>query len=113
MIVFSRGQGDVLYRVSASGGVATPVTTLEASRGEAAHYWPQFLPDGRHFVYSSISYARENNGINVGSLDVQESKRLVNVESSVAYVAPGYLLFVRDGTLSAQPFDARQLQLIR
>jgi eukaryotic-like serine/threonine-protein kinase len=111
VIVFSRGQGDGLYRVSASGGVATPVTTLEAARGETGHYWPQFLPDGRHFVYFSISSARENNGINLGSLDAQQSKRLINVDSSVAYVAPGYLLFVRDGTLLAQPFDARQLQL--
>src|ERR1700674_4763014 len=100
-----------LSRVSESGGNATPVTTLDASRSETGHLWPQFLPDGKHFLYFAQSSKAENNAIYVASLDSKEKKLLLNVSSNHVYVSPGYLLFHRQGTLMAQPFDADRLQL--
>jgi hypothetical protein len=51
VIVFGRANVDGLYRVSAAGGEPARLTMLDASKQEGGHYWPQFLPDGRHFLY--------------------------------------------------------------
>jgi len=100
-----------IYRVSASGGTITPVTTLDASRQENFHAWPYFLPDGKHFLYFAHSTKTENDAIYVGSLDSKERKLLLNANSNAVYVSPGYILFNREGTLMAQPFDAERMQL--
>jgi Tol biopolymer transport system component/predicted Ser/Thr protein kinase len=104
-----------LYRVSASGGVATPATQLDASRHESSHRWPWFLPDGRHFLYLAFGLGTatptEGDGIFLGALDSAEKRLLVSSRSNAAYVDPGYLLFLREGSLMAQPFDAKRLQL--
>jgi eukaryotic-like serine/threonine-protein kinase len=100
-----------IQRVSAAGGSATPVTTLDASRSEDIHAWPHFLPDGTHFLFFAHSAKPENNGIYVGSVESQERKLLLNANSNAVYVDPGYLLYHRNGTLMAQPFDAERIQL--
>ena len=99
-----------IYRVSAAGGTAAPVTTLDASRQEAFHFWPYFLPDGKHFLYFAHSTKTENDAIYVGSLDSKERKLLLNANSNAVYVSPGYILFNREGTLMAQPFDAERMR---
>jgi Tol biopolymer transport system component len=111
VVLFVSNNG-TLARVAESGGTITPVTTLDASRSESAHLWPYFLPDGRHFLYLAESIGRpENNAIFVGSLDSKDRKLLVKVSSNPIYVNAGYLLYNRQGTLMAQPFDADRLQL--
>ena len=96
-----------LYRVPAAGGPATPVTTLEKSRGETVHNWAQFLPDNRHFLYLARSTQAEHEGVvYLGSLDGSPPTRLFAADSQATYAAPGYLLYMRAGTLVAQPFDA-------
>ncbi len=100
---------DVIYRLSASGGMAIPVTALDSSRHEGAHRWPQFLPDGRHFLYLALF---EDYGINVGSLDSKETKRILNTDSNVVYAPPGHLLYVREGTLLAQQFDTKRFEVV-
>ena len=109
-----------LMRVPSNGGSASPLTTLNSSRGEVRHVLPSFLPDGRHFIYVRSSNKPENYGIYIGSLDAapeeQDSKPLLGTKFGAAYVpspgaGPGQLLFVRDGKLFAQPFDARRLEL--
>ncbi len=120
MIVFSdRLVG--LFRVPASGGVPVPITALDPARRETIHYAPSFLPDGRHFVYTRRSRDKTRSAIYLGSVDVkpeqQSSQLLVNSNWNPEYtpsVDPGigYLLFVREGTLMAQPFDNRRLELI-
>ena len=47
-----------LLRVRETGGPASPLTTLDASRKEEFHLLPTFLPDGRHFVYCGFLRAR-------------------------------------------------------
>jgi len=101
-----------VHRVDAAGGVATPITTLDASRKEIAHLWPYFLPDGKHFLFLALTTDQENNAIYVASLDSQEKKLLLNAESTVVYAPPGYLLFQREGILMAQPFDAQRIELM-
>jgi Tol biopolymer transport system component len=110
-IVFGPDNRVVLLRVSASGGSAQPVTVLDSERRENSHRWPHFLPDGRHFLYTARSDVKENTGIYVGSLDSKDRTWLVEAQSSAVYAPPGYLLFVREGTLLAQRFDASTLRL--
>jgi len=102
-----------LYRVSASGGLPTPVTRFDPSRGETSHRWPFFLPDGKRFLYLVASFGgeREKTGIYVGSLDSKEEKFLLRANSSLAYAPPGYLLFLRERNLVAQPFNAKGIRI--
>ena len=112
VIIFTkRGATGGLHRIPATGGEAVPVTTLDEARKETGHAWPHFLPDGRHFLFLARNSQRENSAIYVGALDSKETKRLVSVDSSMAYAPPGYLLYVRDNTLMAQTFDADRLEL--
>jgi eukaryotic-like serine/threonine-protein kinase len=109
VIIFGGSEG--LQRVSTAGGPVSRVTTADEARMERYHMWPQFLPDGRHFLYLVQSGLPEVQGIYVGSLDSHDSKRLLPAGSKAAYVSPGYLLFAPEGTLMAQSFDADRLQL--
>jgi len=111
VIVFSLDPFGPLYRVSAAGGEPIPVTALDQSRLETSHRWPYFLPDGRHFLYFVRSSQAESGGIFVGSLDGKETKRLLATTLNAAYAPPGFLLFLRNETLMAQPFDSKELQL--
>ncbi|MCA1629555.1 MAG: protein kinase, partial [Acidobacteria bacterium] len=110
VIIFGDTSGP-LYRVSASGGEPTPVMPLDQSRLESSHRWPQFLPDGRHFLYFVRSGQIESRGVYVGSLDSKETKRLIPTALNATYAPPGLLLFMREETLMAQKFDAEKLEL--
>jgi eukaryotic-like serine/threonine-protein kinase len=108
-----------LLRVSAAGGTASPLTKVDPSRNERVHALPSFLPDGRHFLYYRNSVTPENAGTYIGSLDAdpgkQDSRQLLAAVSAQyapsADSSPGQLLFLRDGILLSQSFDATRLQL--
>jgi len=100
-----------LSRVSQAGGQPTPVTTLDQSRFETSHRWPNFLPDGRHFLFFVRSGKVENTGVYIGSLDSKETRQLLPNVLSAVYAPPGFLLFLRNETLMAQPFDPNALRL--
>jgi serine/threonine protein kinase/Tol biopolymer transport system component len=107
------GVGNPIRRVPASGGVPTPVTTLHVEEGETRHAFPFFLPDGRHFLFlavgSKTAGPNSPSGIYVAALDSNERKLLVPGGSNAMY-AQGYLFFLREQTLTAQPFDAELLE---
>jgi eukaryotic-like serine/threonine-protein kinase len=109
-ILFAPSLGPI-YRVAASGGTARAVTKLDISRQEIEHGWPQFLPDGKHFLFYALSKSAENSGTYAASLEDSEPKLVLRGGSDAVYAPPGYLLFVRQGTLMAQPFDASKLRL--
>ncbi|HEV8609028.1 MAG TPA: protein kinase, partial [Thermoanaerobaculia bacterium] len=112
VILFVPNSREVVHRVSASGGEASPVTKLDGGASELSHRWPVFLPDGRRFLYlaqSSVG-AGEKNGIYAASLDGGERKFLFNANTNVAYTPPGHLLFYRERTLLARPFDTKSLR---
>jgi serine/threonine protein kinase len=111
VIVFAPAAEGPLSRVSATGGPVTEVTALDLSRNEISHRYPWFLPDGRHFLFFARGATYEGNTVCVGSLDSKEFKHLVNADSGAVYSPPGYLLYVREGTLMAHAFDLDRLEL--
>jgi Tol biopolymer transport system component len=103
--------GEPIWKISPNGGAATGVTIVDAARGELSHGRPQFLADGKHFLYW-ISGRGESGGMYSGSLDnvpaAQPRERITTVP---ARYVNGKLLFVSDGALMAQVFDANSRQL--
>ncbi len=99
VIVFTPSGVGGLFRVPATGGSVSAVTTA------AIAYFPWFLPDGRHFLYTGVA---GKIGVYVGDIDSNSKSeaRVLDVTSNAVYIRPGFLLFVRDRTLMAQPFDA-------
>jgi hypothetical protein len=108
-IVFGRSSSP-LSRVPADGGPVTAATSIDERQEVAWHYWPQFLPDGRRFLYLQRSLQLQHQGLYVGSLDSTDTTRLVAADVRGLF-ASGYLLFVRDGLLFAQPLDLQTLQV--
>lgn len=116
VIVFCPRPVGPLYQVPATGGSPKLVTSLDKARAEVAHGFPQFLPDGRHFLYLAASFQPGQSSIRVGSLDSMTSKVLLSADTSAEYAPvlpqhPASLLLVDHGTLMAQPFDLAHLQV--
>ena len=111
VIIFAPDSRGPLLRIPAAGGRPVPATQLDPMIRAGSHRFPRFLPDGRHFLYLLWSGQVDKQGIWVGSIDSHEAIRLVAANSSAEYAPPGYLLFVRDEDLMAQPFDAGRLTL--
>jgi serine/threonine protein kinase/Tol biopolymer transport system component len=111
-ILFSPDERAPIYRVNAKGGDVTQVTTLDPARHDMAHRWPQFLPDGRHFVFIPWTAGTVTRAIQLGALDGTPSRTLFESESA-AIVAGNYLLYVRDvpSRFMAQAFNPDTLQL--
>jgi Tol biopolymer transport system component len=110
-IVFTTRQNGVLSRVSAAGGVPQDVTELDPQHGERSHRWPQFLPDGRQFLYFISTDRPETTGVYVGALDSKTKKLVIATGAAARYADPGFLVFLRGRALLAQPFDAKTLEL--
>ena len=112
VIVFAPAIAGPIYRVAASGGIPEAVTKIPAGSGESQH-WPLFLPDGKHFLYvvnwSGPANAR-HDGLYVGSLDNQAPKLISPETDGNVLFAASHLLYVRDRTIVAQPFDTAALR---
>ena len=106
IILFSPDRNSPLYRISAAGGTPVPATTLDTNKHHSSNRWPWFLPDGKHFLFMAGTTGTDNNSnqIYFGSLDTKEAKQVISGSSNPVY-ASGYLLFRRESTLMAQPFD--------
>jgi Tol biopolymer transport system component len=102
-----------VFRVPASGGTPQRVLAdlMEDGRRESPQN-PSFLPDGRHFVYVVQRTNREDDAICVGTIDGGPPQCFLTLSSPARYAAPGYLLFVRDGALRVQPFNADRGELM-
>jgi len=110
VIVFAPSFGGSLFQIPATGGEPKPVTTVDTARGELLHLYPCFLPDGRHFLYRVVGTDVAQSVV-AGSLDSKEVKQLLTDAAPPVYAEPGWLLFVRNGALMAQHFDADHLKL--
>ena len=109
VILISPGAGIPIQRIPTAGGVPVPVTKLD---GAEAHLYPEFLPDGRHFLYVVVGGKPEANGIYAASIETGETPVRLLPDTVPGYYAPGtkpgqsgHLLFRRENTLIAQPFD--------
>jgi Tol biopolymer transport system component len=107
VIIFAPNVNTPLYRVPVNGGEAVPVTRLDPPR-QLVHLFPQFFPDGNHFLFFADGNA-EGRGVYIGSLESPEGRRLFDSDGPAVFMPPEYLLFVRQGTLLAQHFDTRKL----
>jgi eukaryotic-like serine/threonine-protein kinase len=110
VIVFGINSNGPVMRISSTGGTASPVTALDSEKESIGNRFPWFLPDGKHFLYISPANTGPN-AARVGSLDdfQKPGKVVAEVESHVVY-AQGHLLYLRGGTLMAQPFDVNRLE---
>jgi Tol biopolymer transport system component len=110
----ARGQTDAtgatLVALPASGGQPTPLTTLDARRGESGHYWPRFADEGRHVVFTIDSSNPDHRGAFMAPVSAPNERRRLIADRSIPTVAAGHLLFVRGQTLLAQPFDGLGLR---
>jgi hypothetical protein len=104
---------DGIYRLPDTGGTPQRITGLDAKRREIMHICPWFLPDGRHFLFTTVSSPLPwvHKTIRVGSLDSTESKIVIDGEDAQPVFARGRIFFVRDDTLQAQPFDTHTLSV--
>jgi len=112
VILFTNRAG-LLYRVSATGGDAKPLRPL--AQGETAQAWPEFLPDGKHYLYLSQGRAPYQQGIYAASIDSASNSNdrtfIVASNTQAAWLQSGQLLFTRGSVLMAQPFDLSSLRL--
>jgi serine/threonine protein kinase/Tol biopolymer transport system component len=102
-IVFAGSALGGLQRVKADGGDSSPATTVR-SQQESAHMFPSFLADGRQFLYY-VAALPGISGVYLGALDSANGRRLTDSDTAAIYDGRGHLLFARQGTLLAQPFD--------
>ena len=113
VIVFAPDVNGPLYRIMAAGGSPIAVSRISEGPGLHGHRWPVFLPDGQHFLYVAFSATAPSDiapELRVGSLDTIESRQIEwEGARSVGY-AQDHLLYVRRGTLYAQPFDPTSLR---
>ena len=113
VILFDGRGNDPLWRVPAAGGVIQPLVlgAGKADAGTPGAGWPEFLPDGRRFLFTQSDGDSPEMSLMVGALDSTETTPLFKTTTRVQYAEPGYLLFVRERTLVAQRFDAGSLRL--
>jgi serine/threonine protein kinase len=116
LIIF--GGTDGLRRVAASGGVPALLSRVKAERKESGYGFPQFLPDGKRFLFFVRTEDRKTQGVYASSVEHPDEATLILASDHKAiYVPPsgrsqsGYLFYLREQTLMAQPFDSSALRL--
>jgi serine/threonine protein kinase/WD40 repeat protein len=120
IIVFVPTASTGLWKIAASGGPPTKLTTEDEAKGEFTHRWPQFLPDGNRIIYLSRGEGGGNNqSIYLSSLERPQERTLLVKETSAsaAYSSahgehPEYLYWLRQQSLVAQPFDSKRARLL-
>lgn len=112
-ILFAPDNDGPLFAVDSDGGNLHAVTMEKVGRTDFNHRWPHILPDGTHFLYLAhfFNEAVGSNGIYTGSLDSAQQRRLLPDLSNVSYTDPGFLLFIRRGSLMAVGFDPKSLRI--
>jgi Tol biopolymer transport system component/DNA-binding winged helix-turn-helix (wHTH) protein len=112
-ILFASGSDNSLFRVSAEGGEAESLTAPDRSKQEYSHRLPHCLPDGKSALFTIMSETFDLHP-RVALLDVKTRKWRVLIDDAAdaRYVPPGYLVFLRQGTLMAVPFDLGRLEVM-
>ena len=102
-----------LERVSALGGKREALTELDKEAGEVAHWLPHVIPGANAVLFTVLRHSIvadwKNRDIAVQSLETGERKLLIKQGSDARYVPSGHLVFAREGTLWAVPFDRTEL----
>jgi predicted Ser/Thr protein kinase len=98
IILFTPSPSSGVLRVPAAGG--SPTVVKKPGR------FPWFLPDGRHFLYIVSGAPQGSPELHFADLDSKAEQRILEADTNAVYAPPGYLLFMREGSLLAQPFDS-------
>jgi serine/threonine protein kinase/Tol biopolymer transport system component len=110
-IIFSPDSNTPIFAISAQGGEARQLTTIDEEAGENSHRHPRFLPDGRTFLYLARNVGGPDaHTIRVGSLDGSVDVELVRSPGGAEYV-DGKLLYLRGRRLVAKAFDPDRLEV--
>jgi eukaryotic-like serine/threonine-protein kinase len=104
-ILFGNESDGPLWRVKADSTGLVQQTRFSADRGDKSHRWPQFLPDGRHFLFFVRAAAKEREGVYLGRLDSDGGTFLVESSVAGAYSSTGQLLYLAEQTLMARDLD--------
>jgi Tol biopolymer transport system component len=107
VILVANNAGPIL-EVPSSGGQPTPATVLDPTLGQLSHWYPYFLPDGRHFLFTAVGEANQLLDIRVGSLDGTPATQVLARRSNAQY-ANGHIVFLEGSTLLAARFEPDRL----
>jgi serine/threonine protein kinase/Tol biopolymer transport system component len=115
-ILFAPNTNSPILCVSAAGGEAVAVTALDTNLADASHRFPQWLPDGKHFLYTlwsnNTEVLRTHGGIYVGSTEKRfENRKILGDACASAFAPPNHLLIHRRGRLLSLPFDVDALKV--
>jgi Tol biopolymer transport system component len=110
-IVFQPASGGPLYHVRETGGTARAVTAVDTTRGEDAHRFPCFLPDGKHFLYVTLPAVDGTFGVRVGALDGTMTEPILRSGGAAVFAAPDHVVYPRDQQLVVQRFDTGALRV--
>jgi Tol biopolymer transport system component/predicted Ser/Thr protein kinase len=108
-IVFAPGGQGPLSAVDAGGGPIQQVTDLDSS--ETAHRFPDFLPDGIHFIYTTLPGRGQELDSYIGSTEDATRERLIRCDGAPRYAAPGWLVYTNGGRVLARRFDPARRKL--
>lgn len=111
VIIFAPSVAGPLFRINASGGTPAQVTPVRTK--SQSHSMPAFLPDGNSFffyAFRSVSADAFGDGVYIARIDAGTPKIVSPDLSGNVVFASGHLLYVRDRSLLARPFDAARLQ---
>ena len=111
LILFSPNISQPLFQIAATGGTARPLTQMDSSRQEVTHRWPQFLPDGKHYLFFVRAATAGMTGVYAGVLGSDQHRQVISGLTNAVYAEPGYLLFGRGDVLVAQLFDLGRMQV--
>ena len=110
-IVFSASGNGGLLRVSAAGGAPEQITKPDTAQGDLAHLWPRHLTDGKAVFFTSERGEVEGSSIEAYIPATGQRKKLIGRASQPRYTPTGHLVFNREGTLMAAPFDADRMEV--
>ena len=107
-----------IYRIDAAGGSPVPVTMLDRTMQETERVAPQFLDDGKQFLYWTFSQRADVTGVYLSSID--DPARKIRVVAAESWVIPAktepdgsdYLLWARGDTVVGQRWNPKTGQLL-
>ncbi len=112
-IAYAPSPASGLMQIPDTGGEPRPLTELDTEAGEVTHRWPQVLPGGRAVLFTVHSSGAGFDDARIEVLDLEKNERKVlhHGASFGRYVPTGHVVYVREGTLYALPFDLERLEV--
>ncbi len=112
-IILAASNREGLSRVSEAGGTPERLTSLDTTKGEITHRWPQVLPGGKAILFTAHSSGTNFDDATIGIFVIKTGERKMIHQGGMfaRYIPSGHIVFARSGTLFAIPFDLDRLQV--